>query len=279
MNCAWNEFLTILPHRFREQIDKLGREKLEQLHLRYGQPAELIIDGRSHLLDKQVFKEDIQFVINAASRYSPWSSASIGKGYITASGGHRIGICGECVVQGGIITGIKYGTSLCIRVARELPGIGQNVPKEGSLLILGAPGVGKTTLLRDVVRLRSMSGQSVVVVDERGEIFPPGNHFQQGCRTDILTGCSKAQGVEMALKTMSPLCIAVDEITAQADCDALMSAAWCGVSLLATAHAESVDDLMSRGVYRSLRQCGLFTQAIVLRRDKSWYLERMKVCT
>lgn len=279
MNCAWNEFLSILPHQFRHQIDKLGKEKLEELRLRIGQPAELIIGGRSVLLDRCAAKEDIQFVINTASRYSPWASASVAKGYITAAGGHRIGICGECVVQGGVITGIKYGTSLCIRVARELPGIGNNVPMHGSLLILGPPGVGKTTLLRDIIRLRSTSGQAVAVVDERAELFPPGNHFQPGCRTDILTGCSKAQGVQMVLRTMSPHCIAVDEITAQEDCDALMSAAWCGVELLATAHAESVADLMSRGVYRPLRECGLFTQGIVLRRDKSWYLERMKGCT
>lgn len=279
MNCAWNELLTILPHEFREQIDKLGKEKLEELHLRNGQPVELIIAGRSVLLDKLATKEDIQFVINTASRYSPWASASVTKGYITAPGGHRIGICGECVVQGGIISGIKYGTSVCIRIARALPGIGRNVPMKGTLLILGPPGVGKTTLLRDIIRLRSINGQAVAVVDERGELFPPGNHFQPGCRTDILTGCSKAQGVEMALRTMSPRCIAVDEITAQEDCDALMGAAWCGVELLATAHAESVEDLMCRGVYRPLRECGLFTQAIVLRRDKSWYLERMKGCT
>lgn len=279
MNCAWSEFLSILPHQFRNQIDRLGKEKLEELHLRIEQPIELVVGGRSVLLDKHTAKEDIQFVINAASHYSPWASASVAKGYITAAGGHRIGICGECVVQGGEITGIKYGTSLCIRVARELPGIGKDAPLQGSLLILGPPGVGKTTLLRDIIRLRSLSGQSVTVVDERAELFPPGNHFQSGCRTDILTGCSKAQGVQMALRTMSPSCIAVDEITAQQDCNALMSAAWCGVQLLATAHAENIADLMSRRVYRPLRECGLFTQAIVLRRDKSWYLERMKGCT
>ena len=145
----------------------------------------------------------------------------------------------------------------------------------GALLILGPPGAGKTTLLRDIIRHRSNGGKIVSVVDERGELFPCGNLFDPGTRTDVLTGCSKAQGVDIALRTMSPKCIAVDEITAQEDCQALVSALWCGVDLLATAHAANCNDLQSRPIYRPLIQTGLFKQVIVLSRDKSWHLERM----
>ena len=279
MNCAWSEFLAIVPHRLRVQVDRLGRMNLEELHLRIGQPVELMIAGTSHLLDTRATREDILFVINTASRYSPWSSNSVSRGYISVQGGHRIGICGECVVQNGIVTGIRDATSLCLRVAREYQGISHQTPQCGSLLILGPPGAGKTTLLRDIIRLRSQNGQTVAVVDERGELFPLGNHFEAGARTDILTGCSKSQGVEMALRTMGPRCIAVDEITAPEDCRALMSAGWCGVDLLATAHAASIEDLRGREVYRPLLNSELFTQIIVLKRDKSWHLERMKVCT
>ena len=119
----------------------------------------------------------------------------------------------------------------------------------------------------------------MVVVDERGELFPPGGVFESGCSTDILTGCSKAEGMEIALRTMSPKCIAVDEITAEEDCDALVSAAWCGVDLLATAHASSLSDLYQRKVYASLRNCDVFSQALILDQQKHWRLERMKVCT
>jgi stage III sporulation protein AA len=116
-------------------------------------------------------------------------------------------------------------------------------------------------------------------VDERGEIFPVGDIFEPGLRTDVLTGCSKAQGVQMALRTMGPTCIAMDEITATEDCQALLRAAWCGVELLATAHASDVIDLRRRPVYRPLVQSGLFSQVIVLNRDKSWHMERMELCT
>lgn len=79
----------------------------------------------------------------------------------------------------------------------------------------------------------------------------------------------------MVLRTMNPDCIAVDEITASEDCRAMIHAGWCGVSLLATAHAASVEDLKNRPVYAPLAQCCLFDTAVILRRDKSWRVERM----
>ncbi len=279
MKCAWNAFLSILPPRLRMEVDNLGKDTLEELHLRLNQPVELILGGSSHLLKTEAGEVDIRFVVNTASRYSPWAAASAAQGYITAPGGHRIGICGDCVVQAGLVTGVRQASSLCIRVARSFPGIGQNAPKHGSILILGPPGAGKTTLLRDMICLRSHMGTTTAVVDERGELFPSGDIFETGPRTDVLTGCSKAQGVEMALRTMGPKCIAVDEITAAEDCQALMSAGWCGVELLATAHAATREDLVRRPVYRPLAQSGLFGHAIILSRDKSWRMERMELCT
>lgn len=279
MKCAWKEFLAVLPPRMREETDKLGKENLEELHLRLNQKVELIIRGCSHFSQLVATGQDIQYVINTASRYSPWSASTVAEGYITAPGGHRIGLCGDCVIQGGEVTGVRTVTSLCIRVARSFPGIAAHAPGAGSLLILGPPGVGKTTLLRELIRTRSDSGMTVSVVDERGELFPNGNLFEPGSRTDILTGCSKAQGIQMALRTMSPKCIAVDEITAAEDCLALLSAGWCGVELLATAHAANSADLLSRGVYRPLAQSRLFEKIIVLGRDKSWRMERMELCT
>lgn len=278
MKCAWNAFLSILPPHLRKDVDNLGADTLEELHLRLNQPVELILGGFSHFLKINAVEEDIRFVVNTASRYSPWAASSAAHGYVTAPGGHRIGICGDCVVQAGVVTGIRQASSLCIRVARTFDGIGQNAPRHGSILILGPPGVGKTTLLRDIIRLRSQF-DAISVVDERGELFPAGDVFETGPRTDVLTGCSKAQGVEMALRTMGPKCIAVDEITAAEDCQALISAGWCGVELLATAHAANCEDLKRRPVYRPLAQSGLFEQAIILSRDKSWRMERMELCT
>lgn len=279
MNCAWDGLLSVLPTGIRREVDSLYRNTLEEVRLRLGQRAEVIAGGKSYCLSSVVTREELIFPVNVASRYSPWAASTAAKGYVTAPGGHRIGLCGDCVVQNGQVTAVRQVTSLCIRVARAFPGIADKAPVSGSLLILGPPGVGKTTLLRELIRIRSEMGSSVAVVDERGELFPLGNIFETGPRTDILTGCSKSQGIEMALRTMSPGCIAVDEITSGEDCTALLTAGWCGVELLATAHAADCADLHRRPVYLPLAESGLFSKALVLSRDKSWRLERMGICT
>ena len=84
-----------------------------------------------------------------------------------------------------------------------------------------------------------------------------------------------AKGIDMVLRVMGPQVIAMDEVTSGDDCLALTRAAWCGVDLLATAHASSVRDLMGRTVYRPLVETGLFTKAVVLDRQRCWHMEEV----
>lgn len=277
MKCAWQALLSILPPRMRTEVDKLGKDSLQELRLRLDRPPELVASGGSHWLPINITAQDINFVVHTASKYSPWAAATVSQGYITAPGGHRIGMCGDVIVKDDKAAGVRTATSLCIRVARDFPGIAARAAGiKGNILVIGPPGSGKTTLLRDLVRQISDSGQTVTVVDERGELFPVG--FQQGRRTDVLTGCSKAQGLDMALRTMGPSYIAVDEITAQSDCQALLQCGWCGVHLLATAHASDLRDLKSRPVYTPLLESCIFENVLVLQRDKTWHTERMMAC-
>lgn len=274
MKCAWQELLHILPPRLREKVDTHGKNDLQELRLRIGQPPELVCGAGPVVTGNSVCSDDISYVINTASRYSPWAAATVSQGYITAPGGHRIGICGEAVVMAGKLNGIRNVRSLCIRIARDFVGIAARIPTEGSVLIVGPPGAGKTTLLRDLIRQRSdRSVHSVCVVDERGELFPTG--YQTGKRTDILTGCSKEEGIPLALRTMGPDTIAVDEITEEADVRALCRAAGCGVSLLATAHGRTVKDMKRRPAYQMLFEYGIFHTLVILQEDKSWRTERI----
>lgn len=273
MMCAWDALLEILPQRMRQEVDNLGRCTLQELRLRQGAPPELVLKGTSRWLDMLCVREDITYCIQSASRYSPWAAESIKRGYVTAPGGHRIGLCGLALYRNGQMTGLREITSVCIRVARDFPGIAKSAPKEGSALIIGAPGRGKTTLLRDFIRRRSEL-QTIAVVDERSELFPEG--FDTGKRTDILRNCRKREGLDQVLRTMGPECIALDEITEAEDCEGLIRAAGCGVDLLATAHAGSIDEFLNRPIYKPLAEKEIFQWILVLGPDKHFTLERMR---
>lgn len=273
MKCAWKELLAVLPAWMRKEVDKSGEKSLRELRLRINAPPELVLPDERIFLERSISQEDIHYIVNAASRYSPWSAASSAFGYLTVSGGHRMGLCGEAVVQQGKITGIKQVSSLCIRVARDFPGIAEKaVNGAGSVLILGPPGWGKTTLLRDLIR-QLATREQICVVDERCELFPAG--LCTGIPVDVLAGCSKRDGIPMLLRTMGPSCIAVDEITDPEDALALLQASNCGVRLLATAHGHSVSDFQQRSIYRPLYLQQVFDTVLVLQKDQSYTVERM----
>lgn len=167
-----------------------------------------------------------------------------------------------------------------IRIARQIPGIGNEIlcqlRAEGALpsvLVLAPPGAGKTTLLRDLIRGLSSGAIGpplrVGVADERGELGAMYDGVPQldvGPHTDIMDGCGKADGLMMLLRGMNPQVLAVDEITAPGDIDALETAAGCGAVLLATAHGQDVEDLKHRPLYIRLLKRHIFQKVLLIER-------------
>lgn len=281
MKCVWSPLIAVLPIWMRHEVDKIGKERLLEIRMRLGLPPELIMVGEPVTLNRNISKDDLNFCVNVASQYSPWASVTAAKGYITIEGGHRIGISGRVTHRTDKLSGFHQVSSLCIRVAREFPGICANLWKQdASILIVGRPGSGKTTLLRDLITQKSNQGrETICVIDEKCELFPYCNSevfFSPGIRSDVISECSKAEGIEMAIRNMNPQVIAVDEITAAEDCNAMLQAGWCGVKLIATAHAGTREDLYKRPLYRPIIQSDLFNLLVIMQPDRSWTAERMK---
>lgn len=269
MKCEWDALVSILPLWLGEEVNAY-KDTLREIRLRLGQKPELKVCGSSRLIDRTVVQKDIYTVLNYACHFSPWAMETTKEGYLTALGGHRIGLCGNLAVNDGTIQGYRNVQSLCIRVCREYPGIAEKMKQEtGSILILGAPGWGKTTFLRDLCRQKAKTN-TVGVVDERLEIFPSGIEGTE--RLDVLRGCGKCKGIELLLRTMAPDYLAFDEITASWDAEAALKAKGCGVKLLATAHAGSFEEYCSNVTYKPLINNRVFDKFVILKPDNSYDL-------
>ncbi|MCL2187489.1 MAG: stage III sporulation protein AA [Defluviitaleaceae bacterium] len=231
------------------------REGLTEIRLRIGKPMQLRVNGQNfNAEDFLPAQGDITETLERISRHSYYAfEAELAQGYITLSGGHRVGVAGQVVCEGGIVRAFRHISGLCVRIAHSVEGCADKVlPKiydGGSFcntIIISPPGFGKTTLLRDIVRQVSNAGETVGVVDERSEIAGCYEGIAQndvGLFTDVLDACPKAEGMVMLLRAMSPRIIAVDELGGEKDAAAVAQALNAGVKLLCSAHGYEVGDI------------------------------------
>ena len=244
----------------------------------------VLLPAGEQSLEIIVTVEELETLCDIAAEFSRYASIeTLRQGFLPVRGGFRVGLCGAAVMKDGQVTNLKQISSAVIRISREQKGIGAAVVPRlfrgehfASTLLLSPPGGGKTTLLRDLVRLMSrgeqVPPQRIALIDERDEIavmYRGQPQMDVGPRTDILNGCPKAAAIPMVLRAMNPQVIALDELTVQEDLQAIAQAAGCGVGLLATIHAGSVEELQAKPLYRALLEGRVFRQAVLIRRGSA----------
>ena len=265
---------------------------LQEIRLRVGKPILIRYQNKEFTLQENgVMSENLTggFCINKAeiketmeyiSNYSLYAfEEEVRQAFLTISGGHRVGIAGRVVLEDGQIKSIKQIASLNIRVAHEMPGCAEMVLPEiyhgdelYHTMIIAPPGVGKTTLLRDIIRQVSYGsnlhkGKTVGVVDERSELAAcclgvPQNDL--GPRSDVLDCCPKAKGMILLLRAMSPSVIAVDEIGLSEDIDAIRYVMVCGCKIICTVHGSSFEEISRKPVLEEVIRQKSFERFIVL---------------
>ncbi|MBP5167513.1 MAG: stage III sporulation protein AB [Oscillospiraceae bacterium] len=243
----------LLPRRIRDRmlfLDGDLRSRAEEIRLRGGRGASVVTASGTVALDIAVTRADIEETLDNAVCSSMHSAAdSIRRGFVTAPGGYRIGICGSVVIKAGEKSGIRNVSSLCIRIPRMCRCADERIIKaagEASLLVASPPAGGKTTLIRDIVRRLSDGGSRVALVDERGELAAMNEGIPQldvGKNTDVLENCPKNDAVELLLRSMNPQYIAMDELGGREDMEAVRRASGCGVRLIAGIHCPSREKL------------------------------------
>ena len=222
--------------------------------------------------------DDVKRVFYAVCENSIYAfTDDIRQGFVTIRGGHRVGVTGRASVVNGKIESFREITSLNIRIAREVIGAADSIidyilKPSGILntLIVSPPMGGKTTVLRDLTRQISDRGIKTAVVDERGElasIFHGVPQNNVGVHTDVIENVSKADGMTMLLRTMSPELIVTDEISTKRDAEAISRCFGTGVSVVATAHGNTAKEIMKRRPLQEVLGDMGFRQIILLKKE------------
>ena len=247
--------LSFLPEVVKSAIGHLNFNRISEIRLRRGQPVIIEYDGEYRFLgdfgitDKAgdaLAVADVSSVLNSATGGCIYGyTEQLKNGFITVEHGVRIGVAGEYVTENGVVNTIKSVTSLNIRIPHDIIGCSEKLFKSlysdgaKSTLIFSKPGLGKTTMLRDIARNLSLkSFKNVLVFDERGEIAALdgyGDGYDLGT-VDVVRCYSKLGAISSAIRAMRPDVIVTDELYGEEDFKAVKYAADCSITVIASTH-------------------------------------------
>ena len=280
--------LRYFPQKVQEliknNINDEELEMLEEIRIRNNLPLILKIGQAEKVIDYKITTEDINYIFQKICENSIYSyQKQIANGFITVQGGNRVGIVGTAVLDGNDkVINFNYISGLNFRISRQVVGCSNQIVDEifngcGGIyntLIISKPGIGKTTLLRDIVRNVSngmpnkFKGMNVTVIDERGEISAAYKGIMQndlGMRTDVINDIPKYIGMKMAIRSMAPKVIVADEIGNKRDSEAIKYAMCCGVKGIFTAHGASLEELEKNPEISDLLENKIFEKIICIK--------------
>ena len=267
--CDINEILKYFSKNIYKNIynviekDENLKNKIREIRIRVNKPIIIRTNNQDIIIEYFVNQEEILETLSRLCENSIYAYKNqICEGFITIKGGHRVGITGSCVIENGKVLNIKYVSSLNFRIAREVINCSQNYLDKildlknqtiFNTIIVGKPGSGKTTILRDIVRNLSngiekyqFQGKTCGIVDERGEIAATFRGIPQndvGIRTDVIENVSKPIGINMLIRSMAPEIIVCDEIGSKQDVLAIEYAIHSGVKGIFTMHGKNLEDV------------------------------------
>ena len=291
MKSGIRQAVELLTGRLRLALENIIQEHpdgITELRLRLRRYASAVFLGRDMYINGSgslsespdggiiCTEEDIEYAFKSAFSYSLHSySRELSSGFITSSGGNRVGLCGTAVTalnKPGEVESVKYISSINIRIAHEITGFGLRLFERclnGSLcgvIIVGPPASGKTTLLRDVARLLGDKAR-ISLIDELGELSSSvkgiPNH-DIGRLTDVFVGYPKHEGIRTAVRAMSPRAVIVDEIGTEEDLHSLEYALHSGVCLVSAVHGEGFKEASKKDCVKRLLELGAFKYAAEL---------------
>ena len=243
-----------------------------EIRLSLGGQAYITVHGLNILTPEICTKEDIKETVSALCGHSLYAhSDTIREGFIFTDSGLRVGVCGRAVPIGTGSELVREISSVSIRIPHRCIGAADLlypyvIAPDGphGMLVWSAPGVGKTTALRELASLlsRGDTPYRTAIIDTRFEL----SEGLSGGLLDVFSGYPRAIGMEIAVRTMSPQIVICDEIAGEEDAAAVFKCASAGVAVIASAHSGSITDLIKRNDINLLIEASIFKTLVGLYR-------------